>query len=109
MEIALIVGHLDFNLEAGAITKSSIGWAKGWAALALYPLASCLKIRPQIVYRAACIICFQTILISPLLIVAPLLHLPEILYVSPLKAVGGPGTTFFDVSLYEIDFDGAIR
>ncbi|MDJ0713340.1 MAG: O-antigen ligase domain-containing protein [Prochloraceae cyanobacterium] len=109
MEVALIMGHLDFNLPTSLIIKSSIGWAKGWAVLALYPLAGCLKIRPQIVYRAACIVCFHTLLLSPLLIVAPILHLPEILYVSPLKAVGGPGTTFFDVSLYEINLEGEIR
>ena len=109
MEVALIMGHLDFNLPTSLIIKSSIGWAKGWASIALYPIAGCLRIRPQIIYRAVCIICFHTLLLSPLLIIAPILHLPEILYVSPLKAVGGPGTTFFDVSLYEIDFDGQIR
>ncbi|MGI0480105.1 O-antigen ligase family protein [Geminocystis sp. CENA526] len=109
MQVALVVGHLDYNLGTGMLIKSSIGWAKGWAGLALYPLAGCLKIRPQIIYRAVCVICFHTLLISPLLIIAPILHLPEILYVSPLKAVGGPGNTFFDVSLYEIDFDGSIR
>lgn len=109
MEVALILGHLDFDLETSLIIKSSIGWAKGWALLALYPLAGCLPIRPEIIYRAVCIIGFHTILILPLLIVAPIVHLPEILYVSPLKAVGGPGTTFFDVSLYEVDFDGQIR
>jgi hypothetical protein len=109
MEVALIVGHLDFNLDTSTIIKSSIGWAKGWAALAFYPLAGCLNIRPQIIYRAVCVICLHTLVISPLLIVAPILHFPEILYVSPLKAVGGPGTTFFDVSFYEVDFDGSIR
>lgn len=109
MEISLIVGHLDFNLPTSVMIKSSIGWAKGWALLALYPLAGCLPIRPEIIYRGSCIICFHTLLLVPLLIVAPIIHLPEILYVSPLKAVGGPGTTFFDVSLYEVDFDGQIR
>jgi hypothetical protein len=29
--------------------------------------------------------------------------LPQVLYVSPLRAVGGPGNEFFDVPLYEID------
>ncbi len=109
MEVALIVGHLNYDLGTGMLIKSTIGWAKGWAGLALYPLAGCLKIRPEIIYRAVCVICFHTLLISPLLIIAPIIHLPEILYVSPLKAVGGPGNTFFDVSLYEIDFDGSIR
>ncbi|MBE9240747.1 O-antigen ligase domain-containing protein [Synechocystis salina] len=109
MQMALIIGHLDFDLPTSTIIKSSIGWLKGWAALALYPLAGCLPIRPRLIYRAVCVICLQTLLISPLLIIAPLLHFPEILYVSPLKAVGGPGTTFFDVSFYEVDFDGSIR
>ncbi|MGF1487070.1 MAG: O-antigen ligase domain-containing protein [Prochloraceae cyanobacterium] len=109
MEVALIMGHLDYNLPTSQIIKSSIGWAKGWAAMALYPMAGCLKIRPQIIYRAVCIVCLQTLLLSPLLIIAPILNLPEILYISPLKVVGGPGTSFFDVSLYEIDYDGQIR
>ncbi len=103
MEVALIAGHLDYNLETGLIIKSSIGWAKGWAALALYPLAGALKIRPQIIYRAVCVVGFHTILITPFLLLTPSLHLPQILYVSPLKAVGGPGNEFFDVPLYEID------
>lgn len=103
MEVALIAGHLDYNLPTGLIIKSSIGWAKGWAALALYPLAGCLKIRPQIIYRAVCIVGLHTLLIIPFLLLAPSLHLPQVLYVSPLKAVGGPGNEFFDVPLYEID------
>ncbi|MBD2497767.1 O-antigen ligase domain-containing protein [Nostoc sp. FACHB-280] len=103
MEIALVAGHLDYNLPTGLIIKSSIGWAKGWAALALYPLAGCLKIRPQVIYRAVCIVGFHTLLITPFLLLTPSLHLPQILYVSPLKAVGGPGNEFFDVPLYEID------
>jgi hypothetical protein len=103
MEVALIAGHLDYNLPTGLIIKSSIGWAKGWAALALYPLAGCLNIRPQLVYRAACIVGFHTLIITPFLLLTPSLHLPQILYVSPLKAVGGPGNEFFDVPLYEID------
>lgn len=110
MEVALIMGHLDFNLPTSQIIKSSIGWAKGWALLALYPLAGCLNIRPQIIYRAICILCLQTLFLTPVLIAAPLLHLPQVLYVSPLKAIGaGLGPSFFDVSLYEIDYDGQIR
>jgi hypothetical protein len=109
MEIALIMGYLDYNLPMGDMIKSSIGWAKGWAALALYPLVGALKIRPQIIYRATCVVCLHTLIIAPLLIVAPILHFPEVLYVSPLRAVGGPSDHFFDVSFYEVDFDGQIR
>jgi hypothetical protein len=103
MEVALVAGHMDYNLPTSLIIKSSIGWAKGWAALALYPLAGCLKIRPQIIYRAVCVVGFHTLIITPFLLLTPMLHLPQILYVSPLKAVGGPGNEFFDVPLYEID------
>jgi hypothetical protein len=103
MEVALVVGHVDFNLETGMIIKSSIGWAKGWAGLALYPLAGCLKIRPEVIYRAACKVGFYTLLITPILLITPSLHLPQVLYVSPLRAIGGPGNEFFDVPLYEID------
>ena len=103
MQVALIAGHVNFNLGTGIIIKSSIGWAKGWAALALYPLAGALPIRSSIPTRAICIVGFHTLLIMPLLLLTPNLGLPEVLYVSPLRAVGGPGNEFFDVPLYEID------
>jgi hypothetical protein len=103
MEVALIIGHADFNLHASMIIKSSIGWAKGWAALALYPLAGCLKIRSNIIFRAACIVGLHTLVIAPILLITPNLHLPQILFVSPLRVLGGPGNEFFDVALYEID------
>ena len=103
MQVALIAGHVNFNLGTGMIIKSSIGWAKGWAALALYPLAGALPIRSSIPTRAICIVGFHTLLIMPLLLLTPNLGLPEVLYVSPLRAVGGPGNEFFDVPLYEID------
>ncbi len=103
MQVALIAGHVNFNLGTGAIIKSTIGWAKGWAALALYPLAGALPIRSSIPTRAICIVGFHTLLIMPFLLLTPYLGLPEVLYVSPLRAVGGPGNEFFDVPLYEID------
>lgn len=103
MQVALIAGHVNFNLGTGIIIKSSIGWAKGWAALALYPLAGALTIRSSIPTRAICIVGFHTLLIMPLLLLTPNLGLPEVLYVSPLRAIGGPGNEFFDVPLYEID------
>ncbi len=103
MQLALIVGHLNFNLGLGLTIKSSIGWAKGWALLALYPLVGCLNIRPQLLYRAACKFCALTLIVSIPLILAFYVHLPPKLYVSPLQAVGGPGPDFFEVRLYEID------
>lgn len=103
MEVALIAGHLDFNLGISLMIKSSIGWAKGWALLAIFPLIGTLKIRPQLLYRIACIVGLQTLLFFPIFLLAYLLHLPETPFVSPLKLIGGPGPEFFAPSLYEID------
>ncbi len=103
MEVALVIGHIDFNLGTALLIKSSIGWAKGWAALALYPLAGCLPIRSRLIARAICVVGLHTLLITPLLLLTPHLGLPQVLYVSPLRAIGGPGNEFFDVPLYEVD------
>jgi hypothetical protein len=103
MQVALVVGHLDFFLPLDLIVKSSIGWAKGWASLALFPLAGCLNIRPKILYRATCVVCLVTLVLSPLFLAAYPLRLPEVLYISPLRAVGGPSDDFFEFRLYELD------
>jgi len=103
MQVSLVVGHLDYYLDMGQIIKSSIGWAKGWAILALFPLAGCLPIRPKLIYRAAALICAMVFLFSPIFIAAYYAKLPEKLFVSPLQAIGGPGPEFFEFRLYEID------
>jgi hypothetical protein len=103
MLIALIVGHLDFYFPLGLMVKSIIGWAKGWASLALFPLAGCLNIRPQILYRATCVVCLVTLVLFPFFLAAYYLRLPEVLYISPLRVVGGPSDDFFEFRLYELD------
>jgi len=109
MEIALIAGHLQWELGTGKLIKSSIGWAKGWALMALFPLAGCLNIRAAIIYRACAILCKQTLYLMPFLLLAGLLHLPADLYVSPMKLLGGPSDDFFTVSLYGLGPDGGLR
>jgi hypothetical protein len=103
MLIALVIAHLDFGLGTPKLIKSSIGWAKGWALLAIFPLLGSLNIRPELIYRASCIVCKHTLMILPFCILAWLAGLPSTLYVSPLSIIGGPGPEFFSVSLYEID------
>ncbi|MCJ2184599.1 O-antigen ligase domain-containing protein [Novosphingobium sp. 1949] len=104
MEVALLAGHIGYGLGIGATIKSSIGWAKGWALLALYPLAgAALPIRPEAVYRAVCRLGLQTLILLPLLLAAPMVGLPSLLYVSPLSVVGGSGPEFFAVMLYIVD------
>lgn len=111
MLIALWAGHWSYGLSTGQTIKSSIGWAKGWALFAMFTLAgACLDIRFETVLRAAGITALFTLLLTPVLMLAPMVGLPEVLFVSPLKAIGGPGPEFFSVQLYSIDpLDGLPR
>lgn len=110
MQVALVIGHINFDLSSGQTIKSSIGWAKGWALLAIFPLlGACLNIRPIILYRAAGWVAAQTLLFVPLMLIAPMIGLPGILYTSPLKVVGGPGPEFFEIQLYGRDPTGSLR
>ena len=111
MQVALVAGHLNFDLGPGATIKSSIGWAKGWALMAIFIVAgAALQVRAAVVYRAACLVGVQTLLLVPLFIAAPFAGLPEVLYTSPLKAIGGPGPEFFQVELYARNAgSGALR
>ena len=104
MLIALWVGHIDWGLGLKKTIKSSIGWAKGWALLALFPLiGAVLPIRRALLVRAQCVVGLWTLLIAPLLLIAPFIGLPERVFTSPLKAVGGPGPEYFSVYLFTFD------
>ncbi|MCL1124907.1 O-antigen ligase domain-containing protein [Shewanella surugensis] len=103
MLLALVIGHLDYQLGIPKLIKSSIGWAKGWALIALFPLIGSLNIRPHIIYRATCIVCKHTIILMPFFFMAWILKLPATLYTSPLRILGGSGPEYFTVTLYEID------
>ncbi|KUF12854.1 capsular biosynthesis protein [Pseudoponticoccus marisrubri] len=104
MLVALWGGHLDWGLGLKKTIKSSIGWAKGWALLALFPLAGAvLPIRREILVRAQCKLGLWTLCIAPVLLAAPYLGLPERIWTSPLKAVGGPGPEYFSVYLFTFD------
>lgn len=104
MLVALLAGHVANDLGAAKTLKSSIGWAKGWALLALFPFAAAvLDVRPAVLYRAVCRLGAQTLLLLPLFLVAPMIGLPGLLYTSPLQILGGSGPEFFNVILYTLD------
>lgn len=104
MLVVLWIGHANFALGPGQTIKSSIGWAKGWALLALFPLAGAvLQIRATVIARAVCRLGVQTLILLPLFLIAPAIGLPGMLYVSPLSAVGGPGPEYFATILYTIE------
>lgn len=104
MLVALWLGHADWDLGLKKTIKSSIGWAKGWALLALFPLVGAvLPIRREILVRAQCVLGLWTVLIAPVLLIAPYVGLPERVFTSPLQAVGGPGPEYFSVYLFTLD------
>ncbi len=111
MLIALWMGHLNEELSAAQTLKSTIGWLKGWALLAIFPMAgACLRIRPELVIRSFGVFALQTLVLIPFLVLAALAHLPPKLFVSPLQILGGPGPEFFSVYLYIVDpSNGASR
>jgi hypothetical protein len=105
MLLALIVAHADFQLGLGPMIKSSIGWAKGWALLAVFVVVGFGQIRLALLARAAALLGIQTLCLLPLVILAWAAHAPGHLYVSPISVVGGPGPEYFAVELYGISPD----
>ena len=104
MLFILVIGHLNFQLGTAQILKSAAGWAKGWALIALFPLAGyALPIRIEVMARAVCRLACQTLILLPFFLLAPVVGLPSKLWVSPLTALGGAGDVFFTVILYTSD------
>ncbi len=89
LELALIVGHFNYDLGMGAVIKSSSHWYRTWAIFAIFPLAGHLKIRPQIIYRAICILCLQSIIVTIIGTLISFVITPPLFYVSPLQVTGG--------------------
>ncbi len=104
MLVALWIGHTNFALGTGQTIKSTIGWAKGWALIALFPVAcAILKVRLAVIARAICQLGGQTLIVLPVFLVAPYLGLPAELWVSPLRIIGGSGPEYFSATLYTIE------
>lgn len=104
MLLILWVGHVNFALGAAQTIKSSIGWAKGWALLALFPLAGAvLDIRSSVVGRSVCRLGVWTLFLIPIFAVAPFAGMPATLWVSPLQVIGGAGPEFFATTLYTLE------
>lgn len=104
MLVVLWAGHVDWAMGAKQTIKSSIGWAKGWALIPLFIFAGAvLPVRRALLVRGQCVVGLWTLCLAPLLLAAPYLGLPERIFTSPLKAVGGPGPEYFTVYFYTID------
>lgn len=102
--IGIVIAHLDFNAGTDRLFKSILKWFREFALWGLFPLIGCLNIRPQLLYRAACIICLQSLILIPIFLLAFVLRLPSgALYVSPLHYLGGNHPDLYSVVLYFFD------
>ncbi|MBE1298598.1 MAG: O-antigen ligase domain-containing protein [Alteromonadaceae bacterium] len=104
MLVILWIGHADWGLGTAKTIKSSIGWAKGWALMALFMfLGAVAPIRYETIIRAVCILSKHTLIFSIITLFAYVVRIPGDIYVSPLQFIGGPGPSFFTVSLYGLN------
>jgi hypothetical protein len=105
IELTIFMSHTEFDLGIPKMVFTTVNnWARTWALMALFPLVGCLKIRPQIIYRAACILCLQSLIITFICYLMYLLHIPSFSYVSPLVAFRG-SASFYTVNLYDVGGD----
>lgn len=101
MLLALWIAHAQWSLGTTQTIKSTVGWAKGWALIALFPLiGSLVSITPESLVRGACIVCKHTAIFGLVTFLFYSLRIPGQLFVSPLQILGGAGDVFFTVSLY---------
>ena len=104
MLLALLIAHSNWDLGVAKTVKSSIGWAKGWALLPLFLfIGAFVDIKPALLIRAVCIVSFHSLLFALLSILIYLTGFQGDIFVSPLKAIGGPGESFFTVSLFGLN------
>jgi hypothetical protein len=109
MEISLLAAHAQWSLGLGQTIKSTIGWAKGWALLALFPLlGAILKFRISIISRSCCKVAAQALIFMLITVVIYATGGPDTLFVSPLKAIGGPGPEYFEVRMFGINSESGL-
>lgn len=95
LEICLIMAHLDFELGWSKMIFTTVNsWARSWALMGLFPLIGCLNIRPQIIYRAACILCLQSLILTILCYLFNFAKIPDPAYMSPLVMFKGPSSNY---------------
>lgn len=108
--VAVVIGHITWDYGVARIIRSFINfYLRSYFLMAIYPLAGCLPIRPQILYRAAAILGIHHLILSPIGIAMGNSGMKMPLYINTIAAkIGGLGDRFYSVSLYVME-DGAPR
>ncbi|MBD2778353.1 O-antigen ligase family protein [Iningainema tapete] len=94
----------DFNFGLNDYLRGTLGWLTSSALLALFLFVGCLNIRPQLIYRAVCILCVQSLGVIPICYLGYYLKLPEIIYTSSVERFIQNGPIFYEVGLYSLEF-----
>jgi hypothetical protein len=99
--VAVMIGGLDFELSGFKIISTLVNrWLRTWLLLALFPLIGHLNIRPQLIYRAVCILCIQSLILVPIFAICNnLFDSHTYSFISPLSKFGG-GTMFYEVKVF---------
>jgi len=103
MAVVTYVGCLDFDIGTQETIKALLRWSTEWALIALFILAGCLSIRPQLIYRAVCIVCTQSLAVIPICYAAYFLHLPQLIYTSLLNKFTPGSQVYYNVFFYGIE------
>ncbi|MFQ3189536.1 MAG: hypothetical protein ACI936_000661 [Paraglaciecola sp.] len=104
MLFSLWVGHANWSLGATQTIKSTVGWAKGWALLGVFPiLGAVVDLKPESLIRAICVVGKHSAIFGVITSILYMTGLPGLLFISPLQILGGAGDNFFLVSLYGLN------
>ncbi|BAY80856.1 hypothetical protein NIES267_03210 [Calothrix parasitica NIES-267] len=102
--VATYAGITDFGLGRNALLRAILGWLSSTAIIPLFMLSGCLNIRPQLLYRAVCILCLQSLIAIPIAYAAYAANLPDIVYTSPIERLIQNGPIFHNVGFYTSDY-----
>lgn len=101
MAVGTYVGLTNFSYDVKGIIRALLNWTREWALLALFPLIGCcLNIRTELIYRATCWLCLQSLFFIPISYGAYLLGIPGLIYSSPLERITQNGPIYYDVLFY---------
>lgn len=103
---AAVIGGIDFDLPLSKIIFTLVNrWFRTWALMAIFPVIGHLNIRPQLIYRAVCIFCIQSLILVPIFTACYyLFNAYDYGFVSPLSKFGG-GVIFYVVKVFGSTLD----
>ena len=109
MGLVILIGVQANGYNTNEIIRSALGWMRDWALLGIYPLVGYwLPIRPAVIYRSACVIAAQSLVMIPICYGAFAMKLPATIYVSGLERITQNGPIYYNIAWYmrDVDSDG---